>query len=119
MAGIAHFSNFFRWMEAAEVAFLRERGLSVAMEWNGSHLGFPRVSAQCDYIRPARFQDVLDIDVTLEHLGSKSIKYAFVFSRGGEVLARGKITCACCDVGPDNQLKAILIPDDIRALLQK
>ena len=32
MAGIAHFSNFFRWMESAEVEFLRQRGLSVKLE---------------------------------------------------------------------------------------
>ena len=117
MAGIAHFANFFRWMEAAEVAFLRDRGLSVAMDWHGEALGFPRVSAQCDYMKPARFEDVLDIDVTLERLGTKSATYAFVFSRGGEVLARGKITSACCRVGADHKLTAIAIPDDIRALL--
>ena len=27
MAGIVHFSNFFRWMESAEVEFLRARGV--------------------------------------------------------------------------------------------
>ena len=42
MAGIIHFSNFFRYMEFAEVAFLRARGLSVAMTWGQEHLGFPR-----------------------------------------------------------------------------
>ena len=26
MAGIAHFANFFRWMEAAEVDYLASRG---------------------------------------------------------------------------------------------
>ena len=30
MAGIAHFANFFRYMEAAETDFLLARGLSVA-----------------------------------------------------------------------------------------
>jgi acyl-CoA thioesterase FadM len=43
MAGIVHFANFFRFMEAAECEFLRERGLSVAMEWEGETLGFPRL----------------------------------------------------------------------------
>ena len=31
MAGIMHFSNFFRFMEAAETAFLRSLGLSVVL----------------------------------------------------------------------------------------
>ncbi len=49
LAGIAHFSNFFRWMESAEVDFLIARGLNVSLGWNGQKLGFPRVSASCDH----------------------------------------------------------------------
>ena len=61
MAGIVHFANFFRFMESAEVEFLRSRGLSVAMIWEGMKIGFPRVSASCDYLRPIRFQDVVKL----------------------------------------------------------
>ena len=31
MAGIAHFTNYFRYMEEAEHAFLRDRGLNVVL----------------------------------------------------------------------------------------
>ncbi len=34
MAGLVHFANFFRFMEAAEVEFLGSRGLSVVMHWD-------------------------------------------------------------------------------------
>src|SRR5262245_18726577 len=78
VAGIVHFSNYFRYMEHAEVAFLRARGLNVSSQWHGEHLGFPRVAARCDYKKPARFDEVVDIDVTLERLGTKSVTYAFV-----------------------------------------
>ncbi len=80
MAGIVHFSNFFRFMEAAECEFLRARGLSVKLEWEGQALGFPRVSASCDYLSPARFEDVLDIAVTIERVGRKSVTFALEFS---------------------------------------
>src|SRR6516164_6390984 len=83
MAGIVHFANFFRFMEAAEVEFLRSRGLSVALVWEGQQIGFPRVSASCDYLRPARFEDVLDVVVRLHKLGRKSVTYAFEFSKAG------------------------------------
>src|SRR5215471_18705847 len=86
MAGIVHFANFFRFMEAAEVEFLRARGLSVKMTWDGLALGFPRVSASCDYLRPARFEDVLDISVRVQKIGRKSVTYAFEFAKDGEVL---------------------------------
>lgn len=118
MAGIAHFANFFRWMESAEVEFLRVRGLSVKLDWEGQMLGFPRVSATCDYAKPARFQDLLDIDVTLERVGAKSVTYAFEFSRAGEFLARGKVTSVCCRVKEGNQLEAIEIPASYRKRLE-
>ena len=89
MAGIAHFANFFRWMESAEVEFLRSRGLSVAMAWGGQKLGFPRVSASCDYLWPVRFEDLLEVAVRLERLGRKSVTYAFEFFEDVEAIARG------------------------------
>src|SRR5262245_34494475 len=84
MAGIAHFSAFFRWMEAAEHAFLRSRGLSVHLEWEGEHLGFPRVSAACDFLRPVRFENVLDIEVRLARLGTRSLSYEIDFALVGQ-----------------------------------
>ena len=61
MAGIVHFARFFEYMEAAEHALLRSLGLSVVMDWEGEPISFPRVSASCDYFRPARFEDLLTI----------------------------------------------------------
>ena len=117
LAGIVHFSNYLRYMEAAEVAFLRERGLNVSLDFEGQHLGFPRVSVHCDYETPARFDDVLDIDVTLERLGTKSVTYAFIFSRGGQIVARGKMTSVCCRASKDGRLEPIEIPEAIRTKL--
>jgi acyl-CoA thioester hydrolase len=117
MAGIVHFSNFFRFMECAEVEFLRARGLSVSLPWEGEHIGFPRVAATCDYLQSARFEEVLDVAVTIERIGAKSVTFGFEFSRNGEVLARGKVTSVCCRFGPDQQLEAIPIPVSYRELL--
>jgi YbgC/YbaW family acyl-CoA thioester hydrolase len=117
MAGIVHFSNFFRFMESAECAFLRQFGLSVKMDWEGLTIGFPRVSAMCDYISPARFEDVLDVTVTVERIGAKSVTYAFEFSRAGTLIARGKVTSVCCRVGDKSQIESIEIPAGYRARL--
>ncbi len=80
MAGIVHFANFFRYMESAECAFLRSLGLGVKIDWEGQTLGFPRVSATCDYLSPARFEDVLDVDVSVLTIGDKSVTYGFEFT---------------------------------------
>jgi acyl-CoA thioester hydrolase len=117
MAGIVHFANFFRFMESAEVAFLRSRGLSVKIEWEGRTIGFPRVAASCDYLKPAYFEDLLDVAVTIDNLGTKSVTFAFEFSNNGEPIAHGKVTSVCCLVRPDHQLKAIDIPASYRQRL--
>src|SRR5262249_13127236 len=118
MAGIVHFSNFFRFMECAEVEFLRARGLSVALPWEGESIGFPRVSATCDYVKAASFEEVLDVTVTIERIGEKSVTYAFEFSRGGETLARGKVTSVCCRIAAGHHLDSIPIPASYRARLE-
>src|SRR5687768_9765517 len=117
MAGIVHFANFFRFMEAAECEFLRSRGLSVKMDWDGQAIGFPRVSASCDYIAPARFEDLLDVAVSLERLGSKSVTYAFESTRGTTIIARGKVTSCCVRLGADHRMEGIVIPAGYRERL--
>jgi YbgC/YbaW family acyl-CoA thioester hydrolase len=118
MAGIVHFSNFFRFMEATETAFLRGRGLSVATLWEGAPIGFPRVAAACDYRRPVRFQDVLDIFLHIERLGTRSITYGFEFRLGDEVVATGTVTAVCCKAPQHGKpLESIPIPEGIRQLL--
>src|SRR5262245_42363990 len=97
-AGLVHFSNFFRYMEAAECEFLRSRGLSVKMIFEGQAIGFPRVSATCDYRGPVHFEDVLDVGVSIERIGEKSVTYGFEFTKAGEAVARGRVTSVCCRV---------------------
>ena len=119
MAGIMHFSNFFRFMEVAESDFLRALGLSVSWVEGGVKWGFPRVSATCDYAKPARFQDVLTVAVTLEKLGTKSVAYRFDFTnQRGEPVAAGRMTAVFCrSLGPDH-IESLDIPPDIRAKLE-
>jgi acyl-CoA thioester hydrolase len=118
MAGIVHFANFFRFMEAAEVELLRERGLHVSWAVGPERHGFPRVSASCDYLKPARFEDLLDVTVTVEQVGTKSVTYSHEFHRNGELLARGKITAVCVRVGADHKMESMEIPPEVRSKLE-
>jgi len=117
MAGIVNFANFFRFMEAAETEFLRSLGLSVFYREDGARFGFPRVAASCDYIKPARFEDVLDIAVTLEQIGNKSLTYRFEITRNREEIAVGRITSVFCEHLPAHGLQSREIPEKVRALL--
>ncbi|MBY0457250.1 MAG: acyl-CoA thioesterase [Gemmataceae bacterium] len=118
MAGIMHFSNFFRFMEVAETDFLMSRGLSVSWLEDGLKWGFPRVSASCDFVKPAKFSDVLTIAVAIEKIGKKSVSYRFDFSNSrGEPVAVGRTTAVFCrSAGPD-QIESLEIPPAVRAKL--
>jgi YbgC/YbaW family acyl-CoA thioester hydrolase len=117
MAGIVHFARFFNWMESAEHALLRSLGLSVVMEWEGEKIGFPRVAASCDFLRPVRFEDVLTVTASVEKVGRTSVAYAFEFTKGEELIATGRITTVFSQVASGRPLKAVPIPDAIRAKL--
>jgi len=117
MAGIVHFSNFFRYMEEAEGAFLRSRGFHVSWRDGEQRLGFPRVSASCDFMKPARFEDEIEVYVSVEQVGTKSVTYAHEFRRGSDVLAKGRITAVCIRTGVDHKLESLEIPPEIRAKL--
>ncbi len=117
MAGIVHFAKFFTYLEAAEHAFLRSLGISVVMDWEGVPLGLPRVSASCDYLRPARFADELEIRVLVRRLGRSSITYTFEVFKDDDALARGQITAVFCHHIPGHVMESIDIPDAIRAKL--
>jgi len=118
MAGIVHFANFFRFMEAAEVEFLRSRGLSVSLPWEGEHIGFPRVAASCDYLRPVTFEDLMDVAVSIERLGCKSVTYGFEFFKDGQIIARGQVSSVCCRVVANNKLESMEIPASYRQRLE-
>jgi acyl-CoA thioester hydrolase len=117
MAGIAHFSNFFRYMEAAETDFLHTFGLSVTWRDGDRRYGFPRVSVGCDFKRPVRFEDVLEIAVTVEKVGRTSVTYRFDFREGGDDVAVGRITAVYCRTTPDHGIESLEIPDEVRAKL--
>ena len=117
MAGIVHFSNFFRYMEIAETDFLHARGMSVSGVYNGLKIGFPRVSVACDFLRPARFEDILEIEVTIEEIGRKSIRYRFDFRRDGKDLAVGRVTAVCCRTTAENGMESMEIPEEMRQKL--
>lgn len=118
MAGIVHFANFFRFMEAAETEFLNSLGLSVSWQAGEQRLGFPRVSASCDFASPARFQDVLDIAVNVEEVGRKSVRYRFDFTKNGQAVAVGRITAVFCRSTPDHKFESMEIPPEIRSKLE-
>lgn len=122
MAGIMHYSNFFRFMETAEHGFYRSLGFSVVMQQFDPPLGFPRVHAECDFKKPLRFEDMVEVHLLVREKKSKSISYAFRFRNLSaspvEEVARGLLTIVCVAHQADGKMSAVSIPSEIAAKIE-
>ena len=113
MAGIVHYSNFFRYMETAEHGFFRSLGFSVVTRQVDPPVGWPRVHARCDYKQPLRFEDEVEIHMLVREKKSKSLTYLFRFRKlnAPEPLevARGSLTVVCV-THEHGKMRAATIP---------
>src|SRR3990170_3257240 len=103
MAGIVHFSWYFRYMEEAEHALWRAAGLSIAAADRA--IVFPRVAAACDFLAPLRFEDEFEVEVRIDAISRRSIRYACTISRGDTRIATGSMTAACAAKHPGEPLR--------------
>ncbi len=96
MAGLVHFSNFFRWMEAAEAEFFRALGEPLVDVGGDVVAGWPRVRASCAYHAPLYFGDEVEVCLTVKELKVRAIAYSFRFNKvladGAEHVATGEMT---------------------------
>ena len=120
MAGIVHFANFYRWMEQVEHDFFRSLGLTIVRhQSDGSTIGWPRVMAQCRFESPARYEDILDVRLTVQRVGVKSITYDVTIHNGERLVARGSMKTVCCIVRPGQPMQSLEIPDEYRSKIDE
>ncbi|MEM2118501.1 MAG: thioesterase family protein [Candidatus Bathyarchaeia archaeon] len=116
-AGVVHYSNYFRFFERAEEEFYRFLGFSFE-DTAKKGLWFPRVEAFCQYKKPARFNDLLEVELTVENLREKSFKLSFkIFNKEStEQLASGHVVVVAAD---KSTRKATKIPKEIVQKLER
>ncbi len=119
MAGIVHFSNFFTWMEQAEHEVWRSLGTGVVITHNGQTLSWPRVSAECNYRRAARFEEIIDVEIGVSKIGTKSLTWQVRFFHEGTPVADGSVTTVCCVIEHGKPPVPVEIPAPIRNLLEE
>jgi acyl-CoA thioester hydrolase len=97
-AGVVHYSNYFRFFERAEEEFYAALGFTFA-DFRDSGLWLPRVEACCQYKKPSRCNDVLEIEVSVEELREKVIRLGFTVTNkaSADVVALGHIVIVAAD----------------------
>ena len=97
MAGIAHFSNYFRYMELAEAGLFRHLEETLIDRKEGCVYGWPRVRASCDFRAPITFGDEIEIRLMVSEIKIRAIEFFFQIFRidngiCAEKVAKGKLT---------------------------
>jgi acyl-CoA thioester hydrolase len=110
LAGVVHFSCFFRYMEEAEHALWRAAGMSI--DRAGAEVGWPRVATTFDFRSPLRFDDEFEIVVRVAKVTTSTVQYEFTFSREGTDIGSGTLTAACASRS-NGQMRAIPVPADV------
>lgn len=121
MAGIVHFSNFFRYMERVEHAFFRSLGMTVFEKAGADdRVGWPRVHASCDFLAPLQFEEEFRIELLVEEVRDKVIRYLIrLWHLDGKLAGEGRLTTACVRKDPDTgKMKAVPIPERIRSKIE-
>ena len=96
--GVVYYANYFVWFEVARADLLRTLGWTYReMEEAGVQL--PVIDAQCEYRRPARYDDEIEVRTTGRLASPVRMEFQYeVFVRGQqEVAAVGRTVHAAID----------------------
>ncbi len=96
LAGIVYYANYLKFIERGRSDWLRDLGIDqVAMKEGGHVFAVRRIEA--DYLRPARFDDLLAVETRLVQMTAARIVVDQTVRRGDEALFAARVTLACLD----------------------
>ena len=115
MAVVYH-ANYAQYFEVARTEMFRELGLTYAtMEANGIML--PLVDLYCRYHRPAHYDELLTIEVTVEEMPAVKIKFNYkIYNEQNELLTDGYTTLVFIDMKTNRPTR---MPENIKQVVEK
>ena len=93
IAGVMHFTNYFRYFEACEEEFYRSLGMDLNFLKEEQGVLLPRVEASCQYRVACRFNDEIEVALSVKEVGPKTLTYEFQVLKKGEKAAEGLVKC--------------------------
>lgn len=91
-----HFTAVHRWMDRGLSEWLAEVGRPFTRLLEEGP-GIPIVESRCSFLARIMLDDVIDQRSDVGGIGTTSFRSRHVFSRAGEVVARGELVHVCVD----------------------
>jgi len=111
--GVVYYANYLRFLERARTEWMRSLGFEQDRLLAELGLLFAVRSVRIDYLRPARFNDRLDVTVDVGRRGRASLTLEQAVLRHGETgapLCTGTVRIACVEA---ETFRPLPIPDTI------
>jgi acyl-CoA thioester hydrolase len=108
--GIVYYANYLKFFERCRTEWMRQAGHDQSALAAGTGIGFVARKASCEYLRPARLDDLLAVGLEVERLTRVRIVFRQYVCRGDEMLATGTVEIACVDMA---SLRPAAIPETL------
>ena len=97
--GVVYYGNYFTFFEVGRVEYMRERGIAYKQMEREDDSYIMVTEANCRYLRPARYDDLLRIRTRVSESRRRSIRFAYEILRhdSNEVLATGETLHIICN----------------------
>ena len=112
--GVAYHGDYFAWFEVGRTDLLRNRGLTYR-ELEAQGLRLPVIEAHARYIKPALYDDVIEVRTRVTSLTGVRIAFSYEVHRDGDAapLATGSTSHAAVNAHG----KPRRLPESVRSLL--
>jgi acyl-CoA thioester hydrolase len=112
--GVAYHGDYFAWFEVGRTDLLRHRGLTYR-ELEGQDLRLPVIEAGARFLRPALYDDVLEIRTRVLAMTGARITFEYEVHRAG---AKGPLATAfTAHAAVDGRGRPRRFPATLRSLL--
>lgn len=112
--GVVYYARYLDWFEAGRTEILRAKGITYA-ELEKKGLFAPVVEVKVNYKKPARYDDIVELETSVEHVGNSSIKFVYkVFNKKTKELLCEAYTV---NVFINKEMESVRIPDEVRRVL--
>jgi acyl-CoA thioester hydrolase len=116
LGGVVYYANYLKFLERARTEWLRSLGFAQTGLASEHGVVFVVRSIALDYLKPARFDDMLQITVAIADVGASRIGLAQRARRGADDLVTADVDIACVQTAT---FKPVRIPGAILAAIGK
>ncbi|MCE6950555.1 MULTISPECIES: tol-pal system-associated acyl-CoA thioesterase [Rhodobacterales] len=113
LAGIVYYANYLKFIERGRSEWVRGKGIDQGRLRDETGIVFAVRRVEADYLRPARFDDLLEVETRLVETGGARIVLDQEVWRDDEKLFAARVVLVCLDA----EGRAARLPADVRQRL--